>query len=73
MTYRIPGIVNEVSATFVAMTTSRVPSGGGLNAFICASLDNIEYNGNICIGTAIEAKSRDNQRPVEEDKFESES
>lgn len=55
MTYLIPGMVSDVSATLVATTTSRVPAGGGSNTFICFSVGSKEYNGTICIGTAIGA------------------
>lgn len=51
-TYRIPGIVNEVSATFVDTTTVRASRGASLNTLICLSVDNSEYRGSICIGTA---------------------
>jgi hypothetical protein len=53
MTYRIPGMVRDVSATFVATTTRRVPAGGGSNTFICFSVGNNEYKGIICIGTEV--------------------
>jgi hypothetical protein len=55
MTYLIPGIVKDVSATLVATTTRRVPVGGGSNTFICFSVGSKEYNGIICIGTEIGA------------------
>ena len=57
MTYRMPGIVREVSATLVATTTKRVPAGGGSNTFICLSEESNEYNGMICIGTRIRRQS----------------
>ena len=55
MTYLIPGMVRDVSATLVATTTRRVPVGGGSNTFICFSVGSKEYNGIICIGTVAEA------------------
>jgi hypothetical protein len=54
MTYLIPGMVRDVSATLVATTTKRVPAGGGSNTFICFSEGSKEYSGIICIGTADE-------------------
>jgi hypothetical protein len=56
MTYRMPGMVRDVSATFVATTTRRDPAGGGSNTFICFSVGNNEYNGTICIGTEVGAE-----------------
>src|SRR5690606_41866807 len=38
-TYLIFGIVSDVSATFVATTHSRVPSGGSANTRICCAED----------------------------------
>jgi hypothetical protein len=58
MTYRIPGMVRDVSATLVATTTKRVPVGGGSNTFICFSVGNNEYNGMICIGADVGAQMR---------------
>jgi len=43
----IPGIVIDVSATFVAITISHVPSYTGLNTNYCYSGDSIEYKGRI--------------------------
>lgn len=48
-TYRIPGIVNDVSATFVETTTRRCPGGGGSKTRICLSLGKREYSGTTCI------------------------
>lgn len=48
ITYFIPGIVTEVSATFVAMTHILEFSGGASNTRICAEVGNKEYNGRIC-------------------------
>lgn len=50
-TYRISGMVSEVSATFVETTTSRCPGGGGLNTSICFSLGSSAYSGTMCMGT----------------------
>jgi hypothetical protein len=57
MTYLIPGIVRDVSATLVATTTRRVPAGGGSNTFICFSVGSKEYNGMICMGTEVGAQT----------------
>lgn len=50
-TYRMPGIVSDVSATLVATTTSRESEGGGWKTRICFSLESREYRGMMCIGT----------------------
>lgn len=55
-TYRIPGIVTDVSATLVAMIHSRVPSGGSSNTRICASVGSKEYRGRTWSGASSEMK-----------------
>ena len=49
-TYLTPGIVNEVSATFVAITHNLWPSGVLWKTFFCSLGSNFEYRGKMCNG-----------------------
>jgi len=44
-TYLMPGIVIEVSAMLVEITTFLKPSGRGLNTSICRSYTKLDYRG----------------------------
>lgn len=55
ITYFILGIVREVSATLVATTHNRYPSGGCLNTFPCSAGGSIEYKGKTHRGLSLYA------------------
>lgn len=49
-THHTPGMVSEVSATFVATTIRRWPDGGGLNTRACCAGGSMAYSGSTCTG-----------------------